>query len=102
MEARCDEIQSVTVGFETNVATDAGMRNDNDDSRKLTVHWGCQSWTVYQFKADYRIAFDAIRLSAMFFDGRNKRMFDRWGTRRDTDMDAREQLRNVVKSWCPG
>lgn len=41
-----DEFQPVTVRYRTDVATDAGVRNDKDDGGKLAVNARYQNWKV--------------------------------------------------------
>lgn len=102
VEAMSDEIQPVTVGSETYIVADARVGNDKDDGSKLTVHPGCQSWTVAQNKVDHPTVSDAMRFSAMFCDGRSMNLSDQQGIQRETYMGARERRRNVIESWCPG
>lgn len=96
------EIPTVTAGSGAGFVTNAKVRNESDDGGELTLHPGCQNWTVAQYKVDNPTSFDARRFYAIFYAGRRKAMFDQWGTRRDTDMGAWERCCNVIKSWCPG
>lgn len=55
-----------------------------------------------QCKTDYHTSSDAMRFSVVLTDWRNKEMFDQRGTRRDTDIGARERRWNAIKSRCSG
>lgn len=38
----------------------------------------------------------------MFCNGSNKAIFDRRGSRRDTEIGVPKRCRNGLKHWCPG
>lgn len=54
-----DEIQLVTVGSGTVVATDTAIHNGEDEGGKHNLLSGCQDWTVDQYKVDYLTSLEA-------------------------------------------
>lgn len=97
-----DEIQLVMVRTGADVVTEAGIRHGEDKDGKLVLHSGYQDWTIFHYKAYYPTSLDTWRFSAMFPDGRNKKMFDRRGSRHGADIGAWEKRWNALKVWCPG
>lgn len=53
-------------------------------------------------KTDYWNSIYAKCFSEMSSDGREKRMFDRWGSRRHKEMGAWNGRCTSMRSWCPG
>lgn len=86
-----DQIQPVTTEAGDVVATGVAVRNNNEEGAELALHSGCQDWAVAHYKANYRTSLDTRLFSANISYGRNKAMFDRQGTGRDTDMGASER-----------
>lgn len=86
-----DDIQPVYVGTGVGIATEAVKRSADDKIGAFVLHPVGQHWIVVWNETDYRAILDARCLSAMFSDKRNKAMFDRRGSRQDTDIGAWER-----------
>lgn len=97
-----DKIQPVNVGAGAGVAIEAIRRNSDDESGELVFHQLGQDWTDERYRTDYPASLDARRFSTRFFDGHNRAMFDRQGSRHDTDIAARERRWNALRLLYPG
>lgn len=68
----------------------AAKCNSDNGLGASVLHSCCPSLTVGLYKADYPASLDARCFRAILSDLRNRTMFDRRGSRRDTDIDAWE------------
>lgn len=63
---------------------------------------GAPSWTVAKKHAPHGRLFDERRFGQMFSDGRNPKLLDRRGVRRETDFGAWKRCWLMVRRWCMG